>query len=211
SVTYQAVLLQQLQLTDIVPATGAAIMTESTTISGKVHASSAIEEVNVYINEFSVVLTATNQPDVYGFTKPDIALQLGENNFVIRAETALGSAEQMVTLVRTADPEKIKDPAISLISPLNNAYLSEASFKLAGRVSSEGGAVSVLVEGEPATVKALATGDYYFEKQLSFPANHQHWNLVIKARDQLNKESEVLVSFYLDTEAPQLELIGIEP
>src|SRR5690606_1621551 len=53
AVTYQVVLLQQLQISDIAPANGAAIITESTTISGKVHASSAIGDVNVYINEFS--------------------------------------------------------------------------------------------------------------------------------------------------------------
>lgn len=211
SVTYYVVMLQQLQLTDIVPATGAAIITESTTLSGKVHASSVIEDVSVYINELSVALSATAQPGVFTFTKPGIALQLGENHFVIRAETAFGSVEQIITLTRTADPEKTNDPVITLISPLNNTYLPEAGFKLAGRVSSEGGAVSVLVAGEPATVKALAAGDYYFEKEMSFPANQQQWNLVISARDQLDKESEVPVTFYLDTEVPQLELIGVAP
>lgn len=211
AVTYQVVLLQQLQISDIAPANGAAIITESTTISGKVHASSAIEDVNVYINEFSVALVATSQPGVYAFTKQNVVLQLGENSFVIRAETALGSAEQIITLVRTADPEKVGNPVITLISPLNNSYLPEAGFKVAGRVSSEGGAVTILVAGEPATVKPLAAGDYYFEKQLSFPANQQQWNLVIKARDQLSKESEFPVTFYLDTEVPQLELIGVAP
>lgn len=210
AVTYQVVLLQQLQISDITPANGAAIITESTTISGKVHASSAIDDVNVYINEFSAPLTATSQPGVYAFTQHNVALQLGENSFVIRAETALGSAEQIITLVRTADPEKIKSPVITLISPLNNTYLPEADFKVAGRVSSEGGAVTVLVAGEPATVKALAAGDYYFEKQLLFPANQQQWDLAINARDQLNKESEFPVTLYLDTEEPQLELINAE-
>ncbi len=206
--TYQVVLLQQLHITDLLPATGSAIITESTTISGKVHASSAIEDINVYINEFSAPLTATSEPGVYAFAKPGIALQLGDNSFVIRAETTHGNAEQSIVLVRTPDPEKTNKPVITLISPLNNTYLIEPGFKLAGRVSSEGGAVSVLVAGEPATVKSLAAGDYYFEKQLSFPANQQQWNLVIKARDQLNKESEVPVTLYLDTESPQLELIG---
>ncbi|HSX86129.1 MAG TPA: hypothetical protein VLE50_12025, partial [Cellvibrio sp.] len=210
-VTYRVVLLQQLQITDIFPASDSAIITESTVISGKVHASSAIEDVNVYINEYSVPLTAADQPGVYAFTKPDIALQLGDNSFVIRAETAFGNAEQIIRLVRTPDPDKVNKPVITLIAPLNNTYLSESGFKLAGRVSSEGGGVSVLVAGEPATVKPLAGGDYYFEKQLSFPAGQQQWNLVIKARDQLNKESEVQVTWFLDEAGPELELIGIAP
>src|SRR5690606_8920787 len=130
---------------DVAPANGAAITTESTNISGSVHASSAIENVNVYINEFSASLTTTNQPGVYAFNRQNVALQLGENSFVIRAETALGSAEQIITLVRTADPKKIGNPVVTLISPLNNSYLRETSFKLAGRVSSEGGAVSVVI------------------------------------------------------------------
>lgn len=210
-VSYQVVLLQQLQITDISPASDSAIITGSTAISGKVHASSDIEDVNVYINEFSVSLTATSQPGVYAFTKPDVALQLGDNSFVIRAETAFGNAEQIIRLVRTPDPDKINNPVITLISPLNNTYLPAANFKLAGRVSSEGGAVTVLVAGEPAIVKPLAAGDYYFEKQLSFPSGQQQWSLLIQARDQLNKESEVSVTWFLDVEVPQLELIGVEP
>lgn len=210
-IRYEVVLREQLQFSDISPANGAAIVTESTTISGAVHASSAIDEVNVYINEYSVPLTATSQLGVYAFNKPDVTLHLGENSFVIRAETMFGVTEQLITLIRTPDPEKINDPVITLISPLNNTYLPESNFTLAGRVSSEGGAVSVLVAGEPAMVKALSSGDYYFEKQLSFPASQQQWDLLIQARDQLNKESEAPVTFFLDTEVPQLELIGIAP
>lgn len=211
SLHYEVVLLEQLQFGDILPANGAAIVSESVTISGVVHASSAIDDVNVYINEYSVPLSVTNQPGVYAFSKPDVSLLLGENSFVIRAETVFGSKEQIVTLIRTPDPEKIDDPVITLISPLNNTYLPDANFTLAGRVSSEGGAVSVMVAGEPAIVKALSSGDYYFEKQLSFPGNQQQWNLLIRASDQLNKASEVSVTFYLDSEAPQLELLGMAP
>lgn len=210
-VNYQVVLIQQVQIRNLLPTPDSAIITETTAISGEIHTSAAIEDVSVYINELSAPLTATRQPGVYAFTKSDIALQMGENSFVVRAETAYGSNEQFLRLVRTLDPSKTKDPVITLIAPLNNIYLSSPHFKLAGRVSSEAGAVSVSVDGEPATVKALARGDYYFEKDLTFPAGQQNWTALITARDQFDKESEVSVTWYLDTQEPQLELNGLAP
>lgn len=212
-VNYQVTLLQQIQIRNITPATGSAVISETTAISGEIQTSAAIEDVSVYINELSAPLTATSQPGVYAFTKPAVSLQLGDNNFVIRAETAHGNAEQTIRLVRTADPEQTKPPVITLIQPLNNAYLSSdsISFTVAGRVSSEGGAVSISVGGEAANVKPLTGGDYYFEKLLTFPAGQQRWDLQITARDQLDKETEFPVTWYMDADSPQLTLIGAEP
>lgn len=200
-----------LAIQNISPANGSVITTETVTINGQVITALPLESVRFYINEWQVTPNGTTTANTYSFNLPDIALQLGQNTFVLRAETPEGVEQH--TLILTHNPENpasIKAPEISLISPNSGSQLRDSAFLLKGSVRSYAGAVSVSVNGQPTTTKSSGGNIYYFEYLASFTSGQSILELVIEAKDALNKQSHLLANYTLDDSLPQIIVIGRE-
>lgn len=198
---------------NIIPASGTTITEKTVAISGQIQTAMPLEQVSFYVNEWHITPDGTDQADVYTFNLPNIALNLGSNTFVLRAETPDG-VEQRV-LVLNHNPENadaIKAPEISLIAPLHNSWLQDSSFRIKGRVISySGGDVQIMVNGRNVGSSAAGEGIWHFEDMLTFPEGEEQLVVEIEAVDALNKWTRVSANYFIDNTSPQIQLIGLEP
>jgi hypothetical protein len=200
------------QFRNVSPANGALITANTVTIAGEMETVMPLDGVRFYINEWQITPSGTDVADVYSFNLPGIALQLGDNTFVLRADTGTGVDEQ--TLVLTHRPENtdnIKAPEISLIAPANNSQLRDATFLLKGKVQSYAGSVNVSINGQSATVKSSSGQLYYFEYPLSFISGQHAQVVQITATDALGKTATFDANYYFDNVSPLIALAGFSP
>lgn len=195
---------------NITPANLSTITENKVTITGQIHTAMPLEGVRFYIKDSQITPSGTGIPDVYAFSLPDVPLALGQNTFLLRAETADGVVEQTLVLVHTpTDPDKIKAPEISLITPANKSQLRLPDFQLKARIISHAGAVSVTVNGQPVTLSSSNGEENYFENTLSFADGQDTLDVTIEATDTLNKKTTLQSTFYLDSSIPQIYVHGL--
>ncbi|PUA29846.1 MAG: hypothetical protein B0W54_04645 [Cellvibrio sp. 79] len=209
--TYQVQRIALPRFQNITPANLSTITENKVTIAGQIHTAMPLEGVRFYIKDSQITPSGTGTPDVYAFNLPDVSLALGQNTFLLRAETADGVVEQTLVLTHTpTDPDKIKAPEISLVSPANKSLLNVADFKMKARVVSHAGAVKVTVNGQPIALSSANDDESYFESALSFDRDQDTLNVTIEVTDTLNKKSTLNPVFYLDRSLPQISVHGLD-
>jgi hypothetical protein len=210
-VTHQVQRISLPHFQNIVPASGTILNKDQVTIAGEIQTTLPLESLRFYINTWQVILNNTDNPDVYGFSLPNIPLQLGLNTFYLRVETTDGIVEQPLVLTyRPDDSSAINAPEVVLISPADKSQLRLPGFLIKGRVTSYAGAVVVTVNGQLATLSSANNGESYFESPLSFAEGQEILHVLIEATDTLNKKTQLNAVFYLDSSAPQISLHGLQ-
>src|SRR5690606_13208017 len=154
---------------NVQPADGSVINTTTVTLQGEVHTTLPLSEVQFYVNDWRIVPSDTPAQGVYRFEVPDVPLQVGSNRFVLRIDSAGGSSVQTLNLQYIPDDaDAIAAPELSIVAPTPGSLLSDESFRIKGRVVSQGGAVSVRINGVPFATPVGSSEDFYFNELVSF-------------------------------------------
>lgn len=193
---------------NVTPQNGALITEENVTIAGEVHTLLPLSDVRFYVNEWQVSPDPTNEEGVYTFRLEGLPLDIGVNRFALRVVTADGTDERLLLLEhRPEDADSIAAPDIELLSPTDGSLLNSDSFRLKGRVTSYGGAVEVLLNGEETQWQGT-TDAGYFEGMVSFPQGAEQVTATVTATDSLGKSRETTFTFHSDSQPPQILVDG---
>lgn len=212
SINYTATRIALPHFVQVQPVNGTLVNQQQVTISGLIQTDMDLENLRFYLNEWQLTPSGTNTANLYSFTMPGIGLQLGNNDFILRAETPDGVAQQNLTLVYTpADADSIAKPDIELIAPVNGTQLQQSSFTLKGRVTSYAGAVTLSINNQPVSVSSGGNNTYFFQQLMNFPSGAETLSITIDAVDGLGKHNGLEATYYLDDQPPKIELTGFVP
>jgi hypothetical protein len=188
----------------VTPQNGALITEEKVTIAGEVLTLLPLSDVRFYVSDWQVSPDPTNEEGVYTFRLEGLPLDIGVNRFALRVVTADGTDERLLLLEhRPEDADSIAAPDIELLSPTDGSLLNSDSFRLKGRVTSYGGAVEVLLNGEETQWQGT-TDAGYFEGMVSFPQGAEQVTAIVTATDSLGKSRETTFTFHSDSQPPQI-------
>ncbi len=196
-----------LEISGIAPADGSVITSDTTTISGEVRTQHPPEAVRVSLGDWQTTLNGTGTNGVYGFTLQGVPLQLGSNTFLIQVQAPDKTAQHTLTLNHTPeDPESIPAPVLDVIAPVPGSLLSDAAFRLKGRVQSQGGPATVTIDGRPYDGVTASRTDYYFDDLIVFPEGQDSVSVRLQATDTLGKTTVRDLTYHRDSHAPEILL-----
>jgi Bacterial TSP3 repeat len=208
--THRVTRLAAAKFVSVTPADGSVVQSQTINIAGQIESSRSSDEIRFFINEWQVTPDPTASADRYQFALPNVQLQLGQNNFLLRLETPDGIDERsLIVHYQPENPDSIPAPELSILSPVSGSQLSDASFLIKGRAISHAGNLSIRVNGQTIASSSANNQLEYFETLLSFANGANSLQVNIEATDVLNKTTRLIATYYRDSLAPQIQLQGL--
>lgn len=192
---------------NVTPANNSVITEDNIVIQGEVHTLLPLSDVRFYVNAWQITPNGTGTEGVYSFTLENIALEQGQNHFTLLTQTSDGNAQQSLNLTYTPEnAENIPAPNIQLLSPANGSTLKAQEFRLAAFIQSDGGPLTVTLNGENLVIPDNQKTAYSLNQLLSFSPDLEELTAEIIATDKLGKSSSLQAHYFRDNTEPQIIL-----
>ncbi len=188
---------------NVTPQNGEVVTSDSVTIAGEVHTLLPLTDVRFFVNEWQITPSGTGVEGVYTFELDGIPLELGANSFDLVTQTSDGTATQNLAITYTPEnAANIPAPDIVLLSPADGSAVSSDAVRVAVRITSEGGPLTVSLNGSQKDIPESQRTDFNLSEIVEFPEDGDQLDITIAATDKLGKNTTLTATFFRDASEP---------
>ncbi|NVJ62430.1 MAG: thrombospondin type 3 repeat-containing protein, partial [Gammaproteobacteria bacterium] len=179
---------------------GDVVTEQPISISGRVTSDLPPEQIKILLGALASEVEPASD-GAYRFSFESVSLIEGLNNFTFEAQSPVGQIKLPFALTYNENQPDI-DPELTIIAPLNGAYISDDTFVLQGEIYSPSKVVSVSINGQAADFQRSGSESAYFNFPLDLQSDSLVVDVTVIASNGLSTQQQL--TYYRDNSAPQI-------